>query len=595
MIEPTRAQLHRAVSVAMHAERYDEALAASEEALGRWPDDAQFLLRKAVLLRLSGQPAKAREIAREAIRLAPTWPDAHAEVGLAFLDEKKLNNAESSFKKALEYDRSNPDALRGLGQLRLKQRRLAEAEATIMDAIRSHPRDEKLFIALGDILGARGNHSGMIECYRSARDTNPMSTEANEKYVAAKQEVGGLEAARQALEEAVARMPEVPQVHVRLGRFLTENGMLDEGHASLRTALALNPSLVGAIPSFAESKKFTSTEDPDYQVIAESYRLTEPDSRERAVVSFALAKASDDVKDYDRAFDAYLEGNTIHRKRMDFSMDRERKSFEVLEKAFTAEWLSASRGRGNPSAAPIFIVGMPRSGTTLTETVLARAPGVYAAGELDAISVASTGVVGVNPVYDAAKFVERVKAKDWAEIGSTYLQRLVDDARNSPRMTDKMPHNFRLLPVIRLALPNAKIVHVRRDPVDNCLSMFKADFAADALGFAFDLVELGHYYNFYRRLMQHWRSVLPGQFFEVDYEALVSDPENTTRALFAYCDLEWSPQVISIEENRREVRTASYAQVRRPINTASVSAAARYGSRLDPLRAALDEWDEAHS
>jgi sulfotransferase family protein len=152
-----------------------------------------------------------------------------------------------------------------------------------------------------------------------------------------------------------------------------------------------------------------------------------------------------------------------------------------------------------------------------------------------------------------------------------------------------------MLGLIRLVFPNARIIHVRRDPLDNCLSMFKSNFASELLAFSFDLAELGRYYNLYRGLMQHWRTVLPGQFFEIDYEALVTEPEVTTKALFQYCGLDWSPDVLEIADNRREVRTMSFAQVRQPIHAGSVSAAARYGSKLDPLRAALAEWDEAHS
>ena len=594
-MEPTRAQLWRAAEVALQAGRLGEALASVDRRLQSAPDDVAFLVQRAKVLRLLAEPEKAREAATRATRLAPTAADAHAQLGLAFLEQKKFANAESSFKKALEFDRANGEALTGYAQLRLRQKRLPEAESMTMEAIRANPRHADLYIVLGNILAARGNQSGMIESYRRARDIDPLNREANEKYVAAQAAVGGIDAARAALEEAVARMPEVPQVHVELGRFLTENGMLEDAIISVRRALALDPAALGAAELLAEAKKVQSRDDPDFHLISESYRLSEPGSSRRAFAAFALAKVSDDIKDYDVAFDAYLEANTISRGPTDYAIERERRSFQAIAAAFSPALLASLTGKGHRSTAPIFILGMPRSGTTLTETILSRHPGVHAAGELETMRAIPPGVVGASPITEAKRFVEHLKPRHLEEIGASYLAQLAESAKSSPRFTDKNPHNFRMLGLIRLVFPDAKIVHVRRDPLDNCLSMFKANFAAEALAFSHDLADLGHYYNLYRALTQHWRDVLPGQFFEINYETLVTEPEVTTKALFQYCELDWSPDVLAIEDNRREVRTMSFAQVRQPINTGSVSAAARYGSKLDPLRAALAEWNEPHS
>lgn len=591
-MEPTRAQLLREARTAMQAGRYAQALAAIDRALEAQPADAGLLTEKASVLRAGGEPEKARDIAQSALRSAPTSARAHAQLGLAFLDLRRPGNAEASFQKALGFDRSDADALAGFSRLRLQQKRLAEAEQMGLEAVRARPGNSQLFTLLGDIFAARSNYAGMLEAYQRARDLDPMNSQAAEKYVAAKEQVGGLDAARAALEEAVARMPNVPQVHAALGKFLSKHGMLSEAAASLRRALALDPAATNAIQFLVETKRFASAADPDAVLVSQAYSLTPPGTGERATAAFALAKVSDDIHDYDRAFDAYLEGNAIVRRRMEFSLERERRAFDAIAAAFTPELLDRLNGKGNSSAAPIFILGMPRSGTTLTETILSRHTSVKAAGELENIRVAATGVGGASPVYEARPFAERLKPRVLQQIGETYLDHLPYEARRAPHFTDKMPHNFRMLGLIRLVFPNARIVHTRRDPLDNCLSMFKANFGADALAFTFDLVELGRYYNLYRKLMAHWRRVLPGGFFEIDYEALVGDPETTTRALFDYCGLDWSPAVLEIGESRREVLTMSFAQVRQPINTGSVSAAARYGSHLDPLRAALAEWDD---
>jgi hypothetical protein len=180
---------------------------------------------------------------------------------------------------------------------------------------------------------------------------------------------------------------------------------------------------------------------------------------------------------------------------------------------------------------------------------------------------------------------------DFAAIGRTYLGWLPEEARRTGHVTDKLPANFRYLGLIRLAFPNARIVHIHRDPVDNCLSIYKARFAGSALGYGYDLTELGRYYNLYRGLMHHWKNVLPGDVFDLSYEDLVTEPEAASRRLFEFCGVTWTPEVLQFHESRREVRTASYAQVRRPINRNSVRGAEKYGERLDPLRAALAEYN----
>ena len=201
---------------------------------------------------------------------------------------------------------------------------------------------------------------------------------------------------------------------------------------------------------------------------------------------------------------------------------------------------------------------------------------------------AAIAVLGFEPFTGALRFAQPGQSLDFAAIGRTYLDWLSNEARSKPHFTDKLPQDFLLVGLIRLAFPNIKIVHVHRDPLDNCLSIFKARFAAGAIGFGYHLTELGGYFKLYRALMQHWNDVLPGEIFDLSYEALVSDPEATSRALLAFCGLDWRPEILEFHKGRGEVRTASFAQVRRPINRDSVNTAERYGSRLDPfLRAAL--------
>jgi hypothetical protein len=236
---------------------------------------------------------------------------------------------------------------------------------------------------------------------------------------------------------------------------------------------------------------------------------------------------------------------------------------------------------------------MPRSGTTLTEQLVAASDDVFGAGELNLVNLASSQTFGFFTFNEVRALLENEASLDFAKAGTTYLEWLAGRAKTKPRFTDKMPHNFWQIGLIRLMFPNARIVHVSRIPLDNCLSIFKATFASHGLDYSYDLATLGRYFNLYRGVMQHWRAVLPATFHDLSYEALVDDPEEETKKLYDYLELEWSPAVLEFHQSRREIRTASVVQVRKPIYKTSVNLSERYGELLDPLRAALAEWKEA--
>jgi tetratricopeptide (TPR) repeat protein len=590
-VDPANAEPHFHLGM-LALQRQSFAEAASELAIAAEndPKDANILAALSEAQRRLRRLEDARKSAHRATVLEPSHAAGHVNLGLALLELNRLPDADRALARAQRYAPGHADVLAALAALRLCQNLLIEAEGFAGAAIRARPTDSRMYVLLGDIFSARGNKNGMIEAYRRARNTDITNAEALERYVAAEQEVGGLDAARQVLEDAVARMPDAPQSHIQLANFLSAHGMLDDAGASLHRALLLDPGSVPALRALSETKKFASPDDPDIALMRQAYDANAPETADRATLAFGLGKALDDTGQYLPAIDAYLEGNGIARRATPFSMDGEYRSFRETTLGFNPELMSRLRGGGHMSRAPIFVVGMPRSGTTLTETILSRHPDVRAAGELEFMDAASIKVAGADAFREARQFVHRIKARQLEEIGASYVSMLDGETRSATRFTDKLPNNFTILGLIRLVFPNAKIVHVRRNPLDNCLSLFKSKFSADGLVFSNDLTELGHYYNLYRDLMQHWRTVVPGEFFEIDYEHLVSDPGTATRALFAYCDLEWSPDVLSIENSRREVKTMSFAQVRQPIHQRSVDAAARYGDRLDPLRAALAAW-----
>jgi hypothetical protein len=320
------------------------------------------------------------------------------------------------------------------------------------------------------------------------------------------------------------------------------------------------------------------------------YAKTEPDSSARMHMAYALAKVREDQSFYAPALDFLLEANRIRRSELEFDLTEGERRLGILRDVFTPELMAHAGRTGDPSGAPIFIVGMPRSGTTLTESIIASHHAVKPCGELPVMAQAAEKLKlrtrGQPPLF------ERIGPDaPFAELARDYLdgaRKRVPQIADSERFTDKMPDNFWNVGLIRLAFPNATIIHCRRSAADTCLSIFKTAFGNDGHGYAYDLEELGAYYNLYRAAMRHWEEVLPDGLKAIEYERLVADPGVEFRRLIDMCGLDWDDDCLSFHSSKRVVQTASFYQVRRPIYTSSVNLAERYGDGLKPLLDVLD-------
>ena len=304
---------------------------------------------------------------------------------------------------------------------------------------------------------------------------------------------------------------------------------------------------------------------------------------------FALAKAYRELGEPDRGFAHLLQGNAVYRSQIEYDEAATLDALDNLAQVFSAELLDARKNLGDPSTVPVFIVGMPRSGTTLVEQILASHSAVFGAGERKIL--AETVERAVAAQLGGEKYpgiIWTMPDATLREMGArcvAELRKLAPDAR---RITDKMPSNFVFIGLIRLILPNACIIHVKRDPVDNCLSCFATLFT-QVQPFAFDLAELGRCHRRYQQLMTHWRSVLPpGAMLEVEYETLVQDFEAQARRIVAYCGLDWQPACLEFHKTSRPVKTASMVQVRQPLYRTSVGRWRPDPAVLQPLLDALD-------
>ena len=303
-------------------------------------------------------------------------------------------------------------------------------------------------------------------------------------------------------------------------------------------------------------------------------------------LAFGLGKLFEDLRQYEKAFGHFLTGNAIKHGTYEFAIEDVEKYFERLKQLFTKDLFGKNKSAGSSDGKPIFVVGMPRTGTTLVEQVLASHPNVFGAGELDDLNRIVTSHFGA---IDDVKFIENINQANTGEFsraGDDYIGMIRERAETADFITDKMPDNFRLIGMIKLLMPNAKIIHCRRDPRDTCLSIFKTLFTIKGHYYAYDLGLLGQYYNLYRDLMTHWHSVLPGFIYDIHYEDVVADQEPQSRALLAYCGLEWDDACLEFHKTNRPVQTASAAQTRRPMYKDFIQSWKRFEKWLAPL---LDE------
>jgi tetratricopeptide (TPR) repeat protein len=374
----------------------------------------------------------------------------------------------------------------------------------------------------------------------------------------------------------------------RLAVALAEQGRVLDAIEADRKALDLEPRYVPSRYHLAQLKTFTR-DDPDLLAL-ETLAGGEDafEASELTGLFFALSKAYDDVCDYDQSFRYLRRANELRRETFEYDVAADVCFMNQTAAVFQPELFEHFRGLGSSSDLPILIVGMPRSGTSLVEQILASHPAVYGGGELEHLPELVTAVSLLNERgLGAPEGVTLLRSADLGGLGDAYEARLRKIGPAAVKVTDKQPLNFRHLGLARLIMPRARVIHCNRDPVDTCLSCYRELFGS--IKFAFDLDELGRYYCAYAQLMQHWRVVLPRSWMlEVSYEDLVDDVERQARRIVAYCGLEWDDACLAFHANQRPVRTASFAQVRRPIYRNSVARWRRYERHLGPLLHALE-------
>ena len=472
-------------------------------------------------------------------------------MGTIALEAKKYDVAISYFRKALKQHPRNAVFLYNLGSAQLQVGKPQQAIDTLRKASLIKPGSGKIWILLGRAHAKLGQH----------------------------------EAALTSFDHAVALEPDTMNaIAVERAEVLVNLGRMAEATSIFRAAITANVAVAKAMVGLSMAHKFKQ-DDPEpalMQALLEDADLTH---HQRKALRYATGKALADQKQFDLAFQQF----TLAKTEVDngFAIDHHSAAFERTKTLFTHTFFEARREIGNPSDRPIFVIGMPRSGTTLTEQILASHPQIAGAGELtDMRRIAAELGLGDIDQSLFARNMERLTASQVRKLSSRYLAVLKRHAPTGSRVVDKMPHNYELLGLIRILFPRAQIIHCQRDAMDTCVSCFTQNFSK-AHGYNEDLRTLGQYYRAYDDLMQHWHTVLPGQIMDSQYEDLVNEQESASRRLISWTGLEWDDACLSFEKTERLVTTPSRWQVRQPIYKTSVKKWQRYEAHLDPLKKAL--------
>ncbi|MGA9866359.1 MAG: sulfotransferase, partial [Acetobacteraceae bacterium] len=456
-----------------------------------------------------------------------------------------------------------------LGAALERQGRSLEAVASLRRAIAISPEMGPAYSRLGNLLQAQGEQEEAKTCFRRAGEllTNPADRDLEDAKLLLAE--GNAAEAEPRLRRVIELDSTNSLAHALLGDLLGQSGRFEEAATFLRRATELDPERVGAYHNLAILSKITEADRPLVDRLQELVERPGGTDLDRALLHFALGKAHDDLGDYARAIRHFDQGNAIEHFKHAFDRDEFAARIDQLIEAFTPAFLARHAASGIASEMPVCVVGMPRSGTTLVEQIVSAHPDVAAGGEL-------TFWTEGDAVIDRSGLLAR-RAAD-------YLALLRGIGPDAVRVTDKNPFNFLWIGLIHLALPGARFIHCRRDPIDTCLSIYFTRFALSQ-PFAYDRGDLAFYYREYARLMAHWRSVMPpDRLLEIDYEALTADRETLTRRMIAFCDLPWDDACMAPERNQRIVRTASLWQARQPVYRSSVERWRRYEPWLGELR-----------
>lgn len=503
-----------------------------------------------------------------------------------YYDRGELSQAEKLCVAILVRDPRNTRALLLAGSLARSVADTALAVTFFKSVVDLQPSSTEARLLLAASYGEASEHDEAIKHYRHVLTSEPESVAALVALAKSYTVVGKAKLALPLFEKATRLQPTHQDLRHAHADALIALGRMDEAADLLRENIARGYRVAQSYKSLVESRKMSGEPIELAAIVA---KLAEPDlpQRDRVLFHHAAGKIVNDLGRYEEAID-HFQASKIAAGH-GFDIEAYRRLVDTLVASFTPQLLSSKAPLGYPSEVPVFIVGMPRSGTTLTEQICASHPAVHGAGEIDKLgNLVRQAGYALNPNGSIRKPPQALTADEARMMSAAYLEFVQRKSPSSARIVDKMPHNFQLVGMIALIFPNARIIHCTRDPIDNSLSCFFNTFN-DKHGYNTDLHTLGLYYREYKRLMRHWNALLPGRIYESNYETMIGDQEAESRRLIDFLGLPWDDACLRFYEADRSVTTPSRWQVRQPIYQSSVKRWKKYENKIQPLIEALGD------
>lgn len=510
----------------------------------------QSLLQQGFDALSRGRIDQAGDCCRQVLQLQPDLVEGHFLVGLVALEAKDRKTAFQAFGSVTKLDPGHAAAWAQLAKLFIGEGQLNRVDSALNEAVKAKPTDPLVHDLLGTIYSRMGEY----------------------------------ELARSWFEQAVRARPDHPPYLLNLANNLVYHGETRDAEEMLLKVIGIEEDTAQAHWALATSRKATDREHVDQMRSLLTRRKQHP--RMQAFYYYGIGKELEDLEQWDEAFDAFSRGAAARRETVEYDEAAEAELFEYLEQSYTREWLGDGTP-GNDSHAPIFVLGQPRTGTTLIERIVTSHSQVHSAGELQQFGMA---IRRLSRHRDPKRFSKELFTAaltlDYNNVGNVYMESTRRVQGEAPRFVDKLPQNYLHIPMILKALPNAKIVHLTRDPMDSCFASYKQLFA-DAYLHSYDLEEMARHHCRYRRLMDVWRERFGERFLDISYEETVGDLEPNARRLIDFLDLPWEDACLRFHEQKQAVSTASAVQVREPVHTRSVGRWRRYEKQLAPMLAVL--------
>jgi Flp pilus assembly protein TadD len=569
---------------------YEEAVEAYRKAIELDPGFAEAHNNLGNALRRTGQFDEAMDSYQNSLAIREIYPETYNNMGTLLREQGKTEQAEHALRKAIQQNPAYVEAHNNLAALYHSEKRDVDALRELTEVLKLAPADKRGLILTARIQAKRNNQAAAEQACRLVIKDDPENAEALTVLGQVLHDVDRIDEALEVLEKANDLAPRNPETLNFYGVALKSVGRLDDARTQILKGVELNPNMFGAYANLNDLVDFSKEKELFDRLEAIMESLSDKDVDWKTPLHFAYAKALDDHKRHEEALEHYIAGGKLKRRTLKYDEAETAKFFDDIKQAFPAAIFKNRPYEGNQTARPLFIVGMPRSGSTLVEQIISSHPDVYGAGEVKYFSQALHKLRDRFPSLSRyPAMVSELKPNHFKLVADGYEAALGKNAGDARIVTDKLLTNYFFVGFLNILFPNARFINTRRDPVDSSLSAFTKLFKDD-MPHSYDMGEMGRYYRQYDAIMKHWEKVLPkGVLKVVEYEKVVENLEEEAKGIIEFLGLEWDDKVLEFHKSSRPVKTASVAQVRKPIYKTSVKRWKKYGKGLQPLIDAINK------